>query len=771
MPLDPLALAADTRDEAASVGSSMRAHRLQALAVGLLTIGVAAGGASAMLPEIGSAPAAGALLFQPLAAACAVLAGLLMLGLARREHRHASSARDRLAQREREFRHVFEAHPLPMWIHDVASSRILAVNDAAVRCYGYTRDRFLAMTLSDIAIEQPSRDSDDVAAAEPGSEALRQHRASDGGVRWCRVAGADLRFRGLNARAIVAEDVTDRARSEARLRLAAAAFENSRDAIVMTDARGVVVAVNPAFTSITGYAAAEVLGQDPRFLKANESDERFYASLWEKLRDTGHWEGEFWNRRKDGTMFPARTSISAVRGRDGAVTHYVGVVSDISEQKRAEAHIRDLAYYDALTGLPNRRLFEDRLHAIEAEHVRFGREFALLFINLDHFKRINDSFGYAAGDAALRHVATCLRRATRDSDTLARWGGDEFVLVLPNTNGEGAAATADKLARVLAEPYVVDGHATTLGACVGISLYPRDGTIGELLLRNAGAAMHVAKREGRNQRSFFRAEVNAAAREQLRLEGELRNALGKRELHVVFQPQVSLLDGRPTGVEALLRWRHPKLGDVPPSTFIPIAESIGIIGDIGLWVLRETCLAARSWRNAGLPSIRAGVNLSAIELRDSGFVSRVEQVLNETGFVAELLEFEVTEGLLVERTEHTLAQFRALQSLGVGLAIDDFGTGYSNLAYLQQLPVTKIKIDKTFVHHLEAGAKARAIVKAIAAVSRELDLSVVAEGVETPRHAALAREAGCAEAQGYAFAYPMPADALAQWLEQRTTSS
>jgi diguanylate cyclase (GGDEF)-like protein/PAS domain S-box-containing protein len=690
-----------------------------------------------------------------------VVTAAVLYGLVYRQTDRIIAVHRALLGRKREFRQLFEGAPYPMWVYDVRTRAFLAVNEAALRQYGYRRDEFLTMTTDALAPAVPGaqcgRDTDGDAAR------FVRHVHKDGRVREVTVSESTTVFDGRAARVVTIEDVTDKRAVEEQQRLALAAFATTTDGVVITDADLAIIAVNPAFTRITGYTGQEVMGKTPIDVHGNSEG---FARVLAELETSGHWEGEMPQRRKDGSPFPAWMAVTLTRDAAGKPTHSIAFIRDISDQKRAEQAIRDLAYFDALTALPNRRLLEDRIHHMQAHHHRHGLQFSLLFVDVDNFKAVNDSLGYVCGDAVLRHVAGCLRRAVRESDTVARWGGDEFVVVLEETGAEGAAKVADKIAKSLSEPCVFEGRVATVGACVGIAIYPQDGDECTQLLSSAGSALHFAKHAGRNSRHFFHADLNVEARARLELEEALRNALTGGELSLHFQPQADLQTGQLTAVETLVRWTHPELGPVPPSRFIPVAESLGLIDAMGRWILTEACRAGRRWVDAGLGT-PVSVNLSVLQLRNDRFVEDVETVLRETGLPPSLLEFEVTEGLLLQWNERTLAQFRHLAELGVRLAIDDFGTGYSSLAYLCRLPVSTLKIDRSFVHHLAQGDKGRAVLQAVIAVGRNLGLRVVAEGVETAEQAERLRDLQCAEMQGYWLARPMSEADLIAWRAAR----
>ena len=551
-------------------------------------------------------------------------------------------------------------------------------------------------------------------------------------------------------------------------RLSAQVFDQTAEGIVITAADGKIISVNRAFTEITGYPPDEVLGRDPKLLQSGRHDAEFYRQFWQQLEAEGHWRGEIWNRRKSGELYPEWLAINVVRGADGRPQHYIGIFSDISRQKRDAERIRFLAYYDALTGLPNRTLLADRVaKAIAAAHRRQTR-LALLFMDLDGFKHINDSLGHLTGDGVLRQVGERLKRLTRASDTLARFGGDEFVLLLNDVEGpEGIAAVAQRCLDALAAPLALEDHEIGITPSIGISVYPDDGKDLDELVKNADTAMYHAKEAGRNQYRFFEAAMNARVTSRGVLASDLRRAIERNELRLHYQPQADIATGEIVGIEALVRWQHPELGLVSPADFIPVAEELGLIGLLGDWVLNETCRQAVAWQRAGLPHLPVAVNLSALQLRSPTFLESVRRALATSGLEAHWLEFELTESVLMQQAETAVKTLSGLSELKIRVAIDDFGTGYSSLAYLRRLAIDKIKIDRSFVRDLGVDAEDTVIVSTIIRMAHSLKLRVIAEGVETSEQLAALRAQGCDEIQGYYFSRPLPPDALAEFVQER----
>lgn len=552
-------------------------------------------------------------------------------------------------------------------------------------------------------------------------------------------------------------------------RLASFVFQYAQEGIMITDAEGTILYVNPAFTAITGYTEEEVRGKNPRLLKSGRHDAFFYRQMWESVRRTGQWRGEIWNRRKNGEIYPEWLTISAIKNEKGRITHYVAVFTDITERKRYEEQIKHQALHDPLTDLPNRRLFHDRLaHAIrEAKETQ--RKVAVLFLDLDRFKNINDTLGHILGDELLRHVAKRLSSCVPREGVLARIGGDEFAVLLPALT---ARAEAERVAKDIVDrftqPIALGERSLYVSISVGISLYPDDGDDCPTLIKNADMAMYCAKEEGGNRYRFFTPGMRLETVQRWQLENGMRQALELGELQLVYQPQVEAQTGRMVGVEALLRWHHPEQGVMSPATFIPLAEETGFIVPIGDWVLRTACAQAKAWQEAGLPPIRVAVNLSARQFQEGRLEATVRRVLAETGLEPQFLELEITEGIMMTNHTQTVEQLHRLKALGVKVAIDDFGIGYSSLGYLKKFPIDTLKIDKSFIRDCTDVPEDAAIVKAVIALAKNLNIPVVAEGVENPRQLAFLCAEGCDVIQGYLYSPPVSAEEVAELLRQQS---
>jgi diguanylate cyclase (GGDEF)-like protein/PAS domain S-box-containing protein len=564
------------------------------------------------------------------------------------------------------------------------------------------------------------------------------------------------------------EDITAQKESEQELRLHSRAVEQSPTSVIITDSTGTIVYVNPTFTEITGFTFDEVVGQKPSMLKSGQTEEHVYHDLWSVIKSGKTWRGALMNKKKNGELFWESTSISAVTDAEGTITHYVAVKEDVTEHKKAEATIHYLAHHDSLTGLANRTLFQSRLHDAIAQAKRTGKQFALLVIDLDNFKNINDTLGHPVGDVLLQKAAVELNRCVRETDTVARLGGDEFAVVATNLTGTADAATiADTVIRAFSKPFVVGGTEVHTGTSIGISIYPTDDESPDKLLGHADMALYHAKSLGRMNFQFFSQEMNLEIHRRRTLEVELRRAIEAGELHLHFQPKLDCDSLDVIGVEALCRWSHPDHGTVSPDEFISVAENSGLILPLGEQVLRKACSQWREWQNAGLPPIPIAVNLSAAQLKHLDFMTLVLQIVEETGIEPSQLELEITESMVIDNIESAIEILRRLQEHEVRLSMDDFGTGYSSLSYLKRLPIHSIKIDKSFVQDITNDSDSKFISQAIVMLGKSLNLTVVAEGVETDEQFDYFKGLGCDAMQGYLVCPPLPAEHFAAWYTER----
>ena len=689
--------------------------------------------------------------------------------LLEREIRQHTQTQDELAASNERFRNLVEA--TSDWVWEVnAQAEYTYVSPKIRDLLGYEPQEVLGRTPFDL---MPPAEAERVRQAfgaiaaghAPFAMLVNTNRHKDGravvletsGIPIFDAAGAFKGYRGID------RDVTHRVSSEERIRKLSRVVEQTANAVMITDVAGRIEYVNPKFCEITGYDAEEVTGRNPRFLKSGEQPPEVYAEMWEALKTGRPWMGEFHNRRKDGAFFWCLQSVSSIRNEREEITHFVSVMEDIGSRKHAESTIRRLAYYDTLTGLPNRRLFMDRFGLAVAGAQRKGGSIALLYLDVDRLKNVNDSLGHAVGDAIIRTVGERVSHIVRKEDTVARLEGDEFaVLVSGVQDTHDAAHIVEQLAQALRKPINARGHELFATCSIGVALYPQDGTDIDQLNRNADIALHQAKAQGDGYR-FFTSDMNAKVDAYLSLENQLRRAVEQEEFDLDLQPQVSLATGGISGAEALLRWRHPERGLVPTAHFIHLAEETGLIVPIGRWMMRETCrVAAASPEKAW----RVSVNVSARQFRESeALIRTVEEALGASGLTPARLELELTESALMEHPHEAIDTMNRLAAMGLTLAIDDFGTGYSSLAYLKQMPVGVLKIDGSFVRGVGAVGEDRAIVKAVIALSRELSLKTIAEGVETRAQLAVLRELGCDEVQGFLFSRPVTREAFARLVE------
>ena len=585
-----------------------------------------------------------------------------------------------------------------------AGLTIVDWNPSAERIFGYKREEVIGRSPFGLVIAEDRRaELETLAASRSDSHetvrVMSQSTTKDGRLIWCEWFDTPVTDASGNVVKLMsmAQDVTDRVRADARMQLWNSVLDYSSEGIMICDAEGRIVLVNAAFERMTGYTEAEIVGQTPRVLQSGRQDEAFYAAMWASILETGQWHGELWNRRKNGEVYPEWLSINTIPGAVGESKHYVGMFSDISDRKAAEDRIAHLAQYDALTDLPNRALLTDRLTQLVGAVARDRDKAAVIFVDLDHFKEVNDSMGHEAGDLLLVAVAKRLRGCLRGGDTVARMGGDEFVVLLPHVlQPEDAAMVAQKVLQAIKQPVLIGAQELEISASIGICVVPDDGTSAGQLIRNADAAMYRAKSSGRDAYHFYTPDMNERALERLSLESALRRAITRGELVLHYQPLIDLRSGAITGAEALMRWNRPNLGLWPPGKFLPLAEERGLIVPMGEWAIEEGARQALAWSQAGIP-ITVAVNLSALQFHKRGFVEHVASVLAATRLPPHRLELELTESVLIRDANVTITSLQRLHELGVSLAIDDFGTGYSSLNYLRRFPIDKVKIDKSFV--------------------------------------------------------------------------
>lgn len=573
--------------------------------------------------------------------------------------------------------------------------------------------------------------------------------------------------RGDDEVLLVVRDITLRKQMEDQLRLSAKVFESSNEAILISDRANRIISVNHRFEEITGYLASEVLGHEATILgTSSEENISFYRNLHAILQEQGSWQGEASDKRKSGETYPVWLSISLVRDIQGNPEYHIASFSDITERKQQEARIEHLAFHDLLTGLPNRRLLTDRIQVAIAQAAREANGIALLFIDLDRFKNINDSLGHQVGDQLLRMVGERLKAWVRSGDTVSRVGGDEFIVLCPNCDSPAdASSLGEKLLEAVAKPYRIGDTELVITASIGIALYPDNGTDANSLIGNADVAMYLAKENDRNNYQFYSPELNARNLERLQMELRLRHALEEGEFMLYFQPQIDAKSGKIVGAEALIRWLEPELGLIPPGRFIPLAEETGQIQAIGEWVLQQACRHLKKWKQMGLPELPIAINLSARQFKQSSFVDTISQTLDDYKIPPHLLELELTESMLMKDVPQTTAKLNQLKRMGFRISIDDFGTGFSSLNYLRHFPLDVLKIDQSFVRELFDESAALAIIESIIALARSLGMRTVAEGVETAEQRSILESRGCDILQGYLISRPLPEPEFLEWVK------
>jgi diguanylate cyclase (GGDEF)-like protein/PAS domain S-box-containing protein len=666
----------------------------------------------------------------------------------------------RLRESEERFNLFMDNSPGLAFVKD-ADGRLVYINKTFAKGFGFKEEaQWYGKTDEDLwpkDVAESFRRNDLAVLAGDKAQVMEERAVRKGHQEtWLSVKFPFSDRHGKRFLGSIAMNVTDRKQVEEQLRLSAQVFDSAAEAIVISDANNAIIKVNPAFEQITGYKAEEVVGKDPHFLSSGRQSATFYQRLWQILLETGAWQGEIWNRRKSGEVYAEWLSISVVRDDDGQISHFIGIFSDITERKLAEDRIQFLAHYDELTQLPNRTLTRDRLHQAILAADRNGSDAALLFLDLDRFKVINDSLGHHVGDALLQQVGQRIRDCLREVDTVGRLGGDEFLVVLPATDADGVAHVAQKILQRMSAEFSIETHRLSVSPSIGIAVYPTDGAEITALMKNADAAMYHAKQAGRGNYQFFNAHMNAAAHEQLRLEHGLRAALEQGQLRMYYQPKVDLKTQRVVGCEALMRWEHPEWGAVSPARFIPVAEECGLIVTLGEWAMREACRQMLEFQRASGQMLTVAVNVSALQFNQRNFVEMVRRVLEDTGLQAKYLELELTESALMKDASNVIGTLEALSEMGVKLAIDDFGTGYSSLGYLKRFPINCLKIDQGFVRDLEKAGDDAAIVNAVISLAHSLRMTVVGEGVETAGQLQFLQDRNCEEAQGYYFDKPLP---------------
>jgi len=640
----------------------------------------------------------------------------------------------------------------------IEGNSIIDANPAALRLFRVNaKEDMLGKTLIDFSPSiQPSGEASlEADASQSAQNFLEGNRRyewefalADGHHFWAEILLTSVTLDHQFLSYAVLRDISARKDTEHTLLMAAQVFENSRDAIAITDGKHRVLAVNQAFISITGYAPAEIVGAELPHPRSPRHEPDFFEQIWTYVADNDHWEGEVRGTRRDGQEYPVWIALTAIRDAGGEIANFMAILSDITDRKRLEEHTRHLAEHDFLTDLPNRLLFLDRLHQALGTARRKQAKVAVMFVDLDRFKGINDSFGHHVGDAVLKEVATRLTGCVRGIDTVSRQGGDEFVVILADIGGaDQAGHVAANVMLAVARPVQFESRSISLSVSIGISIFPDDGGDIDTLLKHADVAMYHAKQNGRNVFHFFDPDMNARVAEKVQMEQALRQALERQEFELLYQPEVDMASGMTIGVEALLRWRHPERGLLAPSDFLTVAEECGLIVPIGNWVLSAACQRASTWRNAGF-DVAVAVNVSIVQFTHDDLIGHVDAALAAAGLPPDLLDLEITEDVLMSTHPRASATLEALRQRGVRLTIDDFGTGYSSLSHLRRLPLSKLKIDPSFVGDIVLQPQNADVIGAIIALARSLKLRVIAEGVETEAQLRFLEQQGCDEYQG-----------------------
>jgi len=662
--------------------------------------------------------------------------------------------------------------------HASIGGQIDWTSDLATQWIGRTPAMLAGVSLADALGVAPGHELADTVAHCLRLAALGQHQQFEADIIGGDAVTRRLQFSlrplrderdDVNGLLIEARDISVKYRNEEKLRLAAAVFEQAREGFLITGRTGDVVAVNQAFTEITGYGADELEGQSALKFAPGLSDPQLLQQVLRALHRSDHWSGEMLTARKDGSSYTARISVSRQPDSEGLARHLIVIVNDISRERhieQVEQQLYSMEHFDPLTGLPNRLLLSQRLHSAVRDAQRNDEKLALLYLDLDHFRRINDTLSHRAGDQLLVQMSAMMREELREADTIARLGDDEFAVLLRGTSASGAAKVAEKLLKRLSQPLVIEGHELCQSQSIGIAMYPDDGLEAEVLQRAADAAAFRAKQEGRATYRFYTANMQQRSPRQLMLEAALRRAVERNELLLHYQPQLNARTGKLVGLEALVRWRHPELGMISPGEFIPLAETSGQIIPIGEWVMQEALRQLKEWTDAGMPAIVMAVNLSAAQFREPRLPEHVMQIVEQSGVPPNCLELELTESVASGDPQAAVAMMDRLHALGVRLSIDDFGTHYSALNHLKRFRIHTLKIDQSFVRDIAVDPEDRAIVQAVIQMAHALRLSTVAEGVETEEQAQFLRDHDCDTVQGYRHCRPLPADEIRAWMNR-----
>ena len=681
-----------------------------------------------------------------------------------------------LVESEQRYRTSVEHAPEAIVVLDMETGLFVDANRKAEQLFGYERAELFMRGPVDVSAPiQANGETADRLAKKYTEEAGRGdkpifewlHCNASGDYIPCEIRLAILPSTENRLLRASITDISERKRAQAQMGKLSRALERTGDAVIITDRFGVIEYVNPAFEAMSGYSSQEALGKNPNIIKSGKHDAGFYKQLWETLLSGEDYRGVIINRKKDGTIYYEEKTISPLRDDKGDISNFVATGKDITERIQTQEKLHHLAHHDVLTGLPNRTLFIDRLTQGLLHARRHGYALAVMFLDMDRFKVINDSLGHDTGDQLLQEFGKRLVACVRSSDTVARLGGDEFTILLEDmADPDDVATVADKVINTLSTPFVLDGRELFMTTSIGVSVFPGDGDDVRSMLKNADTAMYRAKELGRNNYQFYSADMSNRAMERLAMENHLRRALEKNEFVVYYQPKMDYRSGKIVGAEALIRWQHPEQGLVSPAEFIPLLEETGLIVEVGEWVLKTAIAQSVAWKKTGLPDICMSVNLSARQLVQAGLVDAVSDIFSEYDLQPGDLELELTESMIMNNAEKTIEILNSISQLGVSFAVDDFGTGYSSLAYLKRFPIQMIKIDRAFIKDIVTEPEDRSIVNAIIAMSHSLDIDILAEGVETEQQAMLLEQYGCYYMQGFLFSKPLPAEEFAELLHR-----
>jgi diguanylate cyclase (GGDEF)-like protein/PAS domain S-box-containing protein len=668
-----------------------------------------------------------------------------------------------------EYETLFNLMPVQIWYKDTKNT-IIRVNKQVEKDFGIPQKDFIGRSAEELfPVYSTQYYEDDLAVIHSGKPKLgiiEQINNAKGETRWINTSKIPMTnpegmVTGLVALVL---DITESKKIEKQIPIWAKMFESSGEAISVTDAENRFVAVNRMFSSTTGYSPDEIIGKEPSLLKSGHHDNLFYQNMWASINQTGSWQGEIWEKRKDGVIYLKWLRIDQIKDAEGNLINYLARFTDISEKKATEERIRYLDRHDALTGLPNRKVLENQLLA-EIKKGRYnGKRVGVISLDLDRFKNINDSLGHQVGDEFLKEIAERLQSCSSKTKITARFGGDSFIFIVPAIfQKKEIIAVIHDIMNALKEPLLYGELELSVTASIGVSLFPDDGDTAEVLIRNADTAMHRVKDNGRNFYEFFEASMNEYASERLMLENDLRRALEREEFVLFYQPQFDSKTEKVIGVEALIRWIHPTRQLVPPGDFIPILEETGLIIPIGEWILAEACRQHRQWIEEGLPPIPISVNISAVQFHDKSFLSMLSNVIEDSGIEPGYLDLEVTESVVMRQPELVIKQLESIKSMGICLSLDDFGTGFSSLSYLRYFPLDRLKIDQSFVRGLAIDSVNEAIIESVVALGKSLKIRTIAEGVETKEELSFLCKLDCDEIQGYYFSKPLSNEEFIKW--------